>query len=293
MDAIIELRRAGYIQAVVHIGNRYRTEITLGPLVCEVLSRAGGGTGDFKKQAHDLLAAEGFGPWSAMIGLYGTHGQLAVAKQAISRRLSSLSRNLILTDERIALAKKLVNLVDFIPFVARKKAILNAVEPLFGLSRGIPTDAAMASLYWPVGKLPPEGNPEADQDEACGMLYCLPMMPLSGKIGQETMKCTDEIFARHGFNQCTTLNVIDHRTLEAVITLPFDRRKPDQVAAAHRCLDETLRYFIREGYPPYRVGINSMAEMVRPDDVFWKTTRDLKKALDPNNIISPGRYNLA
>jgi 4-cresol dehydrogenase (hydroxylating) len=35
-----------------------------------------------------------------------------------------------------------------------------------------------------------------------------------------------------------------------------------------------------------------MHHVVSEDDSFWRTVRDLKKALDPNNIIAPGRYNL-
>ena len=43
---------------------------------------------------------------------------------------------------------------------------------------------------------------------------------------------------------------------------------------------------------PYRVGIQSMAQVVRESDPFWQTVKELKKALDPNGIIAPGRYGL-
>jgi len=49
---------------------------------------------------------------------------------------------------------------------------------------------------------------------------------------------------------------------------------------------------MEQGYPPYRVGINSMHHVVHENDPFWRTVRDLKKGLDPNGIIAPGRYNL-
>ena len=52
------------------------------------------------------------------------------------------------------------------------------------------------------------------------------------------------------------------------------------------------RWYVEQGFPPYRVGINSMHRVVDENDPYWKTVRDLKKALDPNNIIAPGRYNL-
>jgi FAD/FMN-containing dehydrogenase len=35
-----------------------------------------------------------------------------------------------------------------------------------------------------------------------------------------------------------------------------------------------------------------MHQVVHADDPFWETIRDLKLALDPNNIMAPGRYNL-
>jgi FAD/FMN-containing dehydrogenase len=35
-----------------------------------------------------------------------------------------------------------------------------------------------------------------------------------------------------------------------------------------------------------------MQRHISETDPFWRTVRDLKKALDPNNIIAPGRYNL-
>ena len=50
--------------------------------------------------------------------------------------------------------------------------------------------------------------------------------------------------------------------------------------------------YMEQGYPPYRVGIDSMHHVVKEDDPFWQTVRDLKQVLDPNHIIAPGRYNL-
>jgi hypothetical protein len=33
-----------------------------------------------------------------------------------------------------------------------------------------------------------------------------------------------------------------------------------------------------------------MEQMTGPESVFWKTAADIKSALDPDNIIAPGRY---
>jgi len=47
------------------------------------------------------------------------------------------------------------------------------------------------------------------------------------------------------------------------------------------------------GWPPYRVGIGSMSRFARPGDVFWEVARDLRRALDPDGIVAPGRYEIA
>ncbi|MBC8874426.1 MAG: hypothetical protein H8E44_33740 [Planctomycetes bacterium] len=35
-----------------------------------------------------------------------------------------------------------------------------------------------------------------------------------------------------------------------------------------------------------------MHHVVNEKDPLWQTVRDLKKVLDPNGIIAPGRYSL-
>jgi 4-cresol dehydrogenase (hydroxylating) len=50
---------------------------------------------------------------------------------------------------------------------------------------------------------------------------------------------------------------------------------------------------MKAGYIPYRVGNQSMAALDPHGDVFWKVVSRIKRALDPDGIISPGRYEPA
>jgi len=36
-----------------------------------------------------------------------------------------------------------------------------------------------------------------------------------------------------------------------------------------------------------------MEDVVDPQDSFWRTAWALKSVFDPDNLIAPGRYNLA
>jgi 4-cresol dehydrogenase (hydroxylating) len=292
VDRLADLRRREIVRTVAHIGNRARTQIAMGPLVYRALGGPPGAV-DPRRRAHveQLLENEGFGPWSAVAGLMGTRGQLSVIRREVRRAFAGVARVMFMTDGLIALAKGLARPLRFLPAVRTKEAILRAVEPLYGLAKGIPTDAPMDSVSWPLGEVPASPADDPDQGHA-GLLYCVPFLPADGRTASEAMALTDRVFAKHRLTPYVTLNLLNGKALECVINSAFDRRRPEQVRAAHACNDELTAEFIRLGFWPYRVGAQSMALAVREDDPFWKTVRALKQALDPNHIIAPGRYNL-
>jgi 4-cresol dehydrogenase (hydroxylating) len=82
------------------------------------------------------------------------------------------------------------------------------------------------------------------------------------------------------------------KAMEGVVSLAFDRRNAAQTKAAHDCIQDMEGRYMAQGFPPYRVSINSMHHVVNEKDPFWQTMRDLKRVLDPNGIIAPGRYSL-
>ncbi len=293
IDALAGLRRRDVIQTVFHVGNRERTRIALAPLIYGQLKGwAGTDDAELRSLAESLMAKEGFGPWSAVGGIMGTPAQLRLARREIRRAVRGIGRAMFLNDALVGAAKRLGSLFSFVPWVRTKLTMLLAVEPLYNLAMGVPSDCAMRSVYWPLGRMPDADSDDPDQG-ACGMLYCVPFLPADGRVAHEAMDHAERVFRKHGFIPFTTLNLVDSRSLEAVINLAFDREKPEQVAAAHVCNDELTADFIRQGFMPYRVGVQSMSLVVKEDDPFWQTVRELKKALDPNGVISPGRYNLA
>ena len=109
----------------------------------------------------------------------------------------------------------------------------------------------------------------------------------------EVVTDTRDTFAKFGFEAAITVNLMDTKAMEGVVSLAFDRRDTERTQKAFECIQAMESRYVEQGYPPYRVGINSMNLVVNEEDPFWKTVRDLKKALDPNNIIAPGRYNLS
>jgi len=59
-----------------------------------------------------------------------------------------------------------------------------------------------------------------------------------------------------------------------------------------RCHDDMFRGLLEAGYVPHRLGIQAVELLPEPVDGSARLLATLKKALDPNNILAPGRYGL-
>ncbi|MFT5130400.1 MAG: 4-cresol dehydrogenase (hydroxylating), partial [Rhodothermales bacterium] len=292
VDALGDLRRQGLITSVVHIGNRARTHVTLTPLVMDYL-RERGETGDasLAEAAKDIMYRENFGSWSAVIGMHGTRGQLAESQKWIRRKLRGIARADFITDANLAMVTKVSKAMSFLPVFRRKLAVLHAVTPLHNLTSGIPTDAPLKSVYFGANEAVPD-DPAANPDASdAGLIFVAPFIPLCGRTAVNVVALTERIFNAHRFTPYITLNIIDAKSAEAVINVAFRRSDTARVEAARQCVAELETALIKQGYPPYRVGPDSMPRVVS-DNSFWRTVGKLKSALDPNGIIAPGRYEL-
>lgn len=292
-DALVALRRRGIMRTIWHVGNRQRSELAMAPLVYDAL-RARHPAADpatLREAARAGIAREGFGPWNAVGGVFGPPRLLREVQREIRSSLKGLGRVLFLNDTKIKWAKRLSSALSFVPAIRHKRLLLEAVEPSYGLSKGTPTDTTLKSVLWAAGEdtAGPVENPDHHHS---GMLYVLPFIPLSGQAALEVVRDTERIFGAAGFAAYITMNFVNDRAAEAVINLAFDLRDAERVTAARRCVDELTKACMDKGYSLYRIGIQQMDQCVNKDDPFWQTVRDLKRVLDPNHIIAPGRYNL-
>ena len=292
IDALVSLRSRGIFLSIAHVGNRERSFITLAPLLYEQLLAYGDPEGEVTRtKAVKMLEDAGFGPWSAAIGVLGTKAQIKLAKKEIKKAVGGFAKTLFLNDALVGRAKAVAGKLAFIPFVRTQLMMLKAIEPVYGFTRGEATDKSLKAVYWAAGDFDRLDDLNPDHSDS-GTLFCLPIIPAHGKTVLEVVQDTRETFARHDFEAAITVNLMTPRAMEGVVSLAFDKRSKIWTQKARACIQEMEARYMEQGYPPYRVGINSMHHVVHENDSFWRTARDLKKVLDPNGIIAPGRYNL-
>jgi len=74
--------------------------------------------------------------------------------------------------------------------------------------------------------------------------------------------------------------------------IPIIFRRPDEQEKAHECFRDLWRRGNELGCHPYRINVGAMTSMTGgQDSTYWNLARDLKAAIDPQNILSPGRYS--
>jgi 4-cresol dehydrogenase (hydroxylating) len=283
VEILADLRRKGVIECVLHIGSRSRMRVTLSPLIYQFLLQEGEAPGAaLRTKAEAMVADEKFAAWTGIGGLFGTSGEVAERLKEIRSRLGHMALVDYLTGTAGA--------GDEAQATVRQRAARQSAQALVDFSSGIPSSGALWSPLWAVGESP--GDTLQLDETRLGLLFCCPALPLSGEAAVEIVQTAQEVFGRFGFEPFMTLNIVNTKAMLCVLNLVFERSDKEQTARAHQCVDTLFDVWAARGIYPYRLGVQSMEQFVRPDDPFWLVVRGLKSVLDPNGIIAPGRYNL-
>ncbi|MBI2313821.1 MAG: FAD-binding oxidoreductase [Betaproteobacteria bacterium] len=119
--------------------------------------------------------------------------------------------------------------------------------------------------------------------------------PVSQAMGSETLKqmqMAKRILGKRGLDYVGEF-IVGWRDMHHIVDVLFDKSDPAEVKAAYACFEEMLKEFTAEGYGNYRVNtafMDKVAESYGP--VQRSVFRKIKKALDPNGILAPGKSGI-
>jgi 4-cresol dehydrogenase (hydroxylating) len=109
----------------------------------------------------------------------------------------------------------------------------------------------------------------------------------------EQVKVATEILNRHGFDYLSEF-IFFWRDARHVVDLRFDRTKPAEAKRAHTCFEELGKTFSRHGWGISRTNtafMDKVADSYGP--AMRRLNRTIKQALDPNNILAPGKSGVS
>lgn len=155
--------------------------------------------------------------------------------------------------------------------------------------QGIPHSESLKSVYFKHrGGVPGDLQPERD---GCGVIWSCPTLPLRGRDCVQAIETAEQLFEEHRFEPLFAFVTHGDRAAYFVPMLVYDRAVDGDDARAMNCHDAVLAALVDAGYLPHRLGIHSMDALPHARDDYGALISRLKRALDPRDVLAPGRYD--
>lgn len=222
----------------------------------------------------------GIGKWIGIGGLYAPSKQHAQAdRQLIEEKLNGMVDQITFYNQQVADAVASQDdqaAKDWLDFMFNKS-----------LLRGNTSKAGINMVYWRKPEHVAINDLHADR---CGVLWYCPAIPFTGRDTVAAIQLAEQICKKYGFELNIGFLFISARTLDITGAICYDREIKGEDKRAMRCHNEIMKVMQKKGYSPYRLGVQSMNLIQNQLPATRTLLKQIKKALDPANILAPGRY---
>lgn len=228
-------------------------------------------------------------PWTGFCTLYGTRRMVAAAQKEIRALLGNVStRMMFLSPER---ARQLAGLAHWLPgrFGKGLQGMTATLAKSLELVAGRPNETAMPLAYWRNAK-PQVAKWKDPSADGSGLMWYAPLVPMRPADVRAYVNMVKDIAPRHGLEPLITFTTLSDRLFDSTVPLVFDRDDPTAVASAAACYKALLQAGRAKGWFPYRVGVDTMPQLMDLQTQARAFHDRLRRDLDPNDILAPGRY---
>jgi len=285
IDLLRPLRLNGTLRSAMHIGNDYKVLSSIQQFPWD---KTDGKTPLPRTLITEFAKSWDFGAWNASGSLYGTRQEVASARKRLKRQLKGKVKRLRFLDDRLLRIAELIQKPYHYLTGINLPEMLKIVKPVFGMTKGVPTDAMIPSTYWrKKGGAPVHLDPDMD---GCGLMWLAPVAPTEGKYAMEIWQIVETTLTKYNFEPAVSITLITERAMDCVISISYDRDVSGEDVRAQECHDELLNYLTQAGYYPYRLGIQSMGGLPISEAGYVGFIGSVKEAVDPQCVLAPGRY---
>lgn len=229
--------------------------------------------------------------WGGLGTLYGPKDLVRAAKKIVKQEIKPHTKRFIaLTSNKIRWAKKILSLLKIFGIGHKLYETLLRVEQGRLITEGIPSEVALPLAYLKSGKM--TSNPQGPNpaEDGCGLIWYSPLVPMLGHKVSDYVAFIHKTCLENSIEPLITLTTLDHRVFDSTIPILFDKESSQSTQMAHNCFDQLFEKGRRKDFIPYRYPIHRMNQLYASPSTYWDTVRLIKKALDPNEVLSSGRY---
>lgn len=230
-------------------------------------------------------------PWMGTGAIYGNVQVVRAVKSVIKKRLSGIVKKLVFfTPESVGNLKRLSH---FIPGESGLglQNMLGLLDKTLQALAGRPSEIALPLAYWISGKRPADNSPMNPARDGCGLIWYSPLVPMRADTVRAYARMVHEVCLAHGFEPLITLTSLSDRCFNSTVPLLFDRASEEAVERGRQCYDALFEAGRAIGCIPYRATVDSMQHFIKLETPYWQAVAALKRELDPDGLIAPGRYS--
>lgn len=229
--------------------------------------------------------------WTGVGAIYGNKKVVAATRSEIRRILSPVAKRLLFFTPSVV--KFMYTTAKALPVIRNLHLvnILGTLNKTMQLFAGEPSEIALPLSYWRSGTVPENGIPMNPAQDGCGLIWYSPLVPMKPALVRQYVEMVKTICIKHKIEPLITLTSISDRCWDSTIPILFDRQNPEEITRAQACYHELLETGRQLGFVPYRLGVQSM-DLPARENAVPNILRLFKQAIDPKNIIAPGRYGL-
>jgi 4-cresol dehydrogenase (hydroxylating) len=136
--------------------------------------------------------------------------------------------------------------------------------------------------------MPVPDDPDPDRD-GCGIIWTALVAPMEGEHATRLAGIVERRLLLHGFEPMISVTLLTERSIACVVSITYDREKPGEDEKAMECYLELQAELEREGYYSYRLATPALPAPPA-DSAHRRLLQSVRTALDPNDILAPGRY---
>lgn len=290
VDILSRLKLQGVLQSNVHIGNDLRVIASRGRFPWHLAKDDQPLPEDVRASLRRKYSAK---KWVFTGAFYGTKEHVQASRKTLKKALTGYKVN-YLTDKSFEKAESFVaRLTKFglgdIDLTKTLKEKIGLAKPLFQLLKGIPTAETLKGAAWKTKLNDDEKNYEP-LAAGSGILWQAPVIPAHAECVQELLNTVTPIYHKYGFDCPVTFSMINERSLICVTNVVFDKKDSEETARALQCYKKLGEVLTTRGFYPYRTSVSGIQHLQTMTSPYWDVISKIKKALDPQNILSPGHY---
>ena len=260
-----------------------------------------------EKDIEQLAVEQGLAPWTFVGGVYGSSRQVKAHKAEIAKYLSPLGELVFIGDTSEKLLNSIVRGVRkpgvqgaFYKglksishlFVSRLSAeMMESLLSVYPFLKGEPNESVLALAYFKNKERQSKQNLDPARDE-CGLIWFAPILPARGTEIQSFVQNIKQVCAGNQFETAVSLIQVNPRTFLVLVPLFFGKKNSEEAARAQRTYDQLCELLKTHHYQQYRCTTPQMERLLECNPSYQHLMKQIKQALDPNQVIAPGRYGV-